>query len=188
VNGSVWGFSMIRFTTAATLAMLVMAGAVQAQTSNYCREHRQENVCVQTDGRYEPDADSGPAVQPPPTPPKQVQPSPPPGEPQPPPRYRPPPPPDDSQTQPRYRRPPPPPDDYQQTPRYRRPPPPPVYDNGDDYCFDVGQNLRRLGYRQIRPIDCEGRYFVYRARSGSRLYELRVRSRTGRIVDRVRLR
>ena len=55
-------------------------------------------------------------------------------------------------------------------------------------CSQGAQRLRNRGFRDIRRIDCRGRYFVYRAwRSGNR-YEITLRSRDGRVVNVRRIR
>jgi len=54
-------------------------------------------------------------------------------------------------------------------------------------CRDGERLLRSRGFRDVRRIDCRGRYFVYRGwRSGSR-FEVVLRSRDGRVVSRRRV-
>lgn len=54
-------------------------------------------------------------------------------------------------------------------------------------CRDGERLLRNRGFRDVRRIDCRGRYFVYRGwRSGSR-FEVVLRSRDGRVVSRRRI-
>jgi hypothetical protein len=55
-------------------------------------------------------------------------------------------------------------------------------------CSQGERILRNRGFRDIRRIDCRGRYFVYRGwRSGNR-FEITVRSRDGRVVNMRRIR
>lgn len=54
-------------------------------------------------------------------------------------------------------------------------------------CREGERLLRNRGFRDVRRIDCRGRYFVYRGwRSGNR-YEVALRSRDGRVVSRRRI-
>jgi len=54
-------------------------------------------------------------------------------------------------------------------------------------CRDGERLLRNRGFRDVRRIDCRGRYFVYRGwRSGSR-FEVVLRSRDGRVISRRRI-
>jgi hypothetical protein len=154
----------------AVSSFFAFAGGASAETP-YCRANPQDQSCIISNGNYDPrygvvPPDPGRPPPPPgvidpphpPLPPGVQPPPPPPGFPPPPPGYRPP-----------------------------LPPPPPGFDP-QDYCYDLADSLREFGYRNVRPIDCEGRYFVFRARRGPGVYELRVRARTGRIVDVVRIR
>jgi hypothetical protein len=55
-------------------------------------------------------------------------------------------------------------------------------------CARGEQLIRRRGFRDVRRIDCRGRYFVYRAsRRGSR-FEIALSSRDGQVVDFRRVR
>ena len=55
-------------------------------------------------------------------------------------------------------------------------------------CSEGERILRNRGFRDVRRIDCRGRYFVYRGwRRGNR-YEVALNSRDGRVVDLRRLR
>jgi len=55
-------------------------------------------------------------------------------------------------------------------------------------CSEGERLLRNRGFRDIRRVDCRGRYFIYRGtRSGWR-YEVAIRSSNGRVVDFRRLR
>lgn len=54
-------------------------------------------------------------------------------------------------------------------------------------CREGERQLRNRGFRDVRRIDCRGRYFVYRGwRSGNR-FEVVLRSRDGRVVSRRRI-
>lgn len=43
--------------------------------------------------------------------------------------------------------------------------------------------LRHRGFRDVRRIDCRGRFFIYWARRGNARFEIAVRQRDGRVVD-----
>lgn len=54
-------------------------------------------------------------------------------------------------------------------------------------CSRGEQLIRSRGFRNIRRLDCRGRYFVYRAsRQGTR-FEIALSSRDGQVVDFRRL-
>jgi hypothetical protein len=55
-------------------------------------------------------------------------------------------------------------------------------------CSQGERLLRFRGFRDVRRIDCRGRFFVYRAWMGSRRYEVALNSRNGRVVDVRRIR
>jgi len=55
-------------------------------------------------------------------------------------------------------------------------------------CRDGERLLRNRGFRDIRRVDCRGRFFVYRARRGSGHFEIGLRARDGRVVDVRRIR
>lgn len=55
-------------------------------------------------------------------------------------------------------------------------------------CSEGERLLRNRGFRDVRRIDCRGRFFVYRARRGSQRYEVAIDSRNGRVVDIRRIR
>jgi hypothetical protein len=55
-------------------------------------------------------------------------------------------------------------------------------------CGQGERMLRFRGYRDIRRVDCAGRFLVYRAWRGAGRYEIAVRARDGRVVDKRRLR
>ena len=50
-------------------------------------------------------------------------------------------------------------------------------------CAEGARRLRNRGFRDIRRVDCGGRFFIYRARRGNRNYEIAVRRSNGRVVD-----
>lgn len=50
-------------------------------------------------------------------------------------------------------------------------------------CAEGASLLRRRGFRDIRRVDCRGRYFIYRASRGGRRFEVAVSARNGQIVD-----
>jgi hypothetical protein len=55
-------------------------------------------------------------------------------------------------------------------------------------CAEGERLLRARGFREVRRIDCRGRYFVYRGWRGGNRFEIAVRARDGRVVDVRRLR
>ena len=50
-------------------------------------------------------------------------------------------------------------------------------------CVQGERLLRNRGFRDVRRIDCRGRYFVYRAWRGGRRFEITIRSSNGRVVN-----
>jgi hypothetical protein len=54
-------------------------------------------------------------------------------------------------------------------------------------CAEGARRVRDRGFRDVRAIDCRGRYFVYRGRRGDRRYEIEVRRSNGRVVDVTRV-
>lgn len=50
-------------------------------------------------------------------------------------------------------------------------------------CSQGERLLRNRGFRNVRRIDCHGRFFVYRASRGNSRFEIAVRQRDGRVVD-----
>jgi hypothetical protein len=50
-------------------------------------------------------------------------------------------------------------------------------------CAEGARRVRSRGFRDVRAIDCRGRYFLYRGRRGDRRYEIGVRRSNGRVVD-----
>lgn len=55
-------------------------------------------------------------------------------------------------------------------------------------CRDGERILRNRGFRDIRRVDCRGRFFVYRARRGTSRFEIAVSAHNGRVVDLRRIR
>lgn len=55
-------------------------------------------------------------------------------------------------------------------------------------CRDGERILRNRGFRDIRRVDCRGRFFVYRARRGGSRFEMAVSAHNGRVVDMRRIR
>lgn len=55
-------------------------------------------------------------------------------------------------------------------------------------CAQGERLLRNRGFRDIRRIDCRGRYFVYRGWRGGSRFEITVRSSNGRVVNMRRIR
>jgi hypothetical protein len=55
-------------------------------------------------------------------------------------------------------------------------------------CSQGERLLRNRGFRDIRRVNCQGRYFVYRGWRGGNRFEIAVRSSNGRVVDVRRIR
>lgn len=55
-------------------------------------------------------------------------------------------------------------------------------------CSQGERQLRNRGFRDVRRIDCRGRFFVYHARRGGQRYEIAINSYNGRVVDVRRIR
>jgi len=55
-------------------------------------------------------------------------------------------------------------------------------------CREGERLLRNRGFRDIRRVDCGGRFFVYRARRAGSHFEIALRARDGRVVDLRRIR
>ncbi len=55
-------------------------------------------------------------------------------------------------------------------------------------CREGQRRLRNRGFRDVRKVDCRGRFFVYRAWRGASRYEVAVNRHNGRVVDVRRLR
>ena len=54
-------------------------------------------------------------------------------------------------------------------------------------CSQGERLLRNRGFRNVRRVDCRGRFFVYRAWRSNTHFEIAVRQRDGRIVDMRRI-
>jgi hypothetical protein len=50
-------------------------------------------------------------------------------------------------------------------------------------CSQGERLLRNRGFRNIRRMDCRGRFFIYRALRGNSRFEIAVRQSNGRVVD-----
>ena len=50
-------------------------------------------------------------------------------------------------------------------------------------CAEGARRVRSRGFRNVRAINCSGRYFVYRGWRGNRQFEIAVRRSNGRVVD-----
>jgi hypothetical protein len=55
-------------------------------------------------------------------------------------------------------------------------------------CAQGERILRNRGFRDVRRVNCRGRYFVYRGWRGGNRFEIAVRSSNGRVVDMRRIR
>ncbi|UJW75070.1 hypothetical protein [Rhizobium sp. SL42] len=56
--------------------------------------------------------------------------------------------------------------------------------NGRSITCQEGRNrLRHHGFRDIRTVDCRGRFFVYRATRDGRRFEIALNRHNGRVVD-----
>ncbi len=55
-------------------------------------------------------------------------------------------------------------------------------------CAQGERILRNRGFRDVRRVNCRGRYFVYRGWRGGSRFEIAVRSSNGRVVDMRRIR
>lgn len=61
--------------------------------------------------------------------------------------------------------------------------------NGRAITCNQGQRLlRNRGFRDVRRVDCRGRFFVYHARRGGSRFEVALNSRTARVSDVRRIR
>jgi hypothetical protein len=50
-------------------------------------------------------------------------------------------------------------------------------------CAEGARRVRNRGFRDVRSVNCSGRYFVYRGWRGNNRYEIAVRRSNGRVVD-----
>jgi hypothetical protein len=55
-------------------------------------------------------------------------------------------------------------------------------------CTQGQRLLQNRGLRDVRRIDCRGRFFIYHVRRGGNRFEVALSSRTGRVVDFRRIR
>jgi hypothetical protein len=55
-------------------------------------------------------------------------------------------------------------------------------------CREGERRIRDRGFRDVRRVDCRGRFFVYRAWRGSQRFEIALDSRNGRVSDVRRIR
>lgn len=55
-------------------------------------------------------------------------------------------------------------------------------------CRGGERILRSRGFREIRRVDCRGRFLVYHARRGGSRFEIAVSAHNGRVVDVRRIR
>jgi hypothetical protein len=55
-------------------------------------------------------------------------------------------------------------------------------------CSDGARIIRNRGFKDVRTVDCRGRYFVYRASRGGSRFEIALQARDGRVADFRRLR
>lgn len=55
-------------------------------------------------------------------------------------------------------------------------------------CSQGERLLRNRGFRDIRRVDCRGRFFIYRAWRGNTRFEIAIRASNGQVVDVRRLR
>lgn len=61
--------------------------------------------------------------------------------------------------------------------------------NGRAITCSQGQRLlRNRGFRDVRRVDCRGRFFVYRAWRGGSRFEVTLNSRTARVTNIRRIR
>ena len=50
-------------------------------------------------------------------------------------------------------------------------------------CAEGARRVRSRGFRDVRRIDCGGRFFIYHGWRGNRRYEIAVQRSNGRVVD-----
>lgn len=55
-------------------------------------------------------------------------------------------------------------------------------------CSQGQRLLQNRGFRDVRRVDCRGRFFIYHARRGNSRFEVALSSRTGRVTDLRRIR
>lgn len=54
-------------------------------------------------------------------------------------------------------------------------------------CSQGERLLRNRGFRDVRRVDCRGRFFAYRAWRGGNRFEITIRQRDGRVVEMRRI-
>ncbi|MBN9254131.1 MULTISPECIES: hypothetical protein [unclassified Mesorhizobium] len=55
-------------------------------------------------------------------------------------------------------------------------------------CAQGQRLLQNRGFRDVRRVDCRGRFYVYHARRGGGRFEITINARTGRVSDFRRIR
>ncbi|MGN6770214.1 MAG: hypothetical protein ACTHJQ_10285 [Rhizobiaceae bacterium] len=55
-------------------------------------------------------------------------------------------------------------------------------------CTQGQRLIQNRGFRDVRRVDCRGRFFVYRARRGGHRFEITLSAHTGRVTDFRRIR
>lgn len=70
---------------------------------------------------------------------------------------------------------------YDDEPRYERRRP--RYESYRISCDDGSQAVRNIGFRKVRPIDCSGRSYTYKARRHGNPFVVKVSSRNGRVIS-----
>lgn len=55
-------------------------------------------------------------------------------------------------------------------------------------CAQGQRLLQNRGFRDVRRVDCRGRFYVYHARRGGGRFEVAINARTGRVSDFRRIR
>jgi hypothetical protein len=59
----------------------------------------------------------------------------------------------------------------------------PRYESYRISCDDGSQAVRDVGFRKVRPIDCSGRSYTYKARRHGNPFVVKVSSRSGRVIS-----
>lgn len=67
--------------------------------------------------------------------------------------------------------------------RYRRPSPEFERERAGISCGEGGQIVRERGFRNVRPVDCNGRAFTYAGQRRGELFEIRVSSLDGSVLS-----
>jgi hypothetical protein len=71
--------------------------------------------------------------------------------------------------------------EYYYEPRYERRRP--RYEYSGISCDDGSQAVRNIGFRKVRPIDCSGKRYTYKARRHGNSFIVKVSSRNGKILS-----